>query len=90
MGIMKITQTSQFKKDLKRQKKRGKNLQKLKEVIDLLVAERPLPPKNQDHALTGNLIGWRDCHLEPDWLLIYKLLPDELILGQTGTHSDIF
>lgn len=85
-----ITQTSQFKSDLKKQTKRGKDLQKLKEVIELLVASEPLPPKHRDHPLTGNWIGWRDCHLEPDWLLIYRILTDELILGRTGTHSDLF
>lgn len=87
---MTITQTSRFKEDLKRQVKRGKDLGKLKEVVGWLVEGEPLPTKNQDHALTGNWTGWRDCHLEPDWLLIYKLLPDELILGRTGSHSDLF
>lgn len=87
---MTITQTSQFKRDLKKQTKRGKDLQKLKEVVELLVSSEPLPPKNRDHSLTGNWIGWRDCHLEADWLLIYKILPDELVLGRTGTHSDLF
>ncbi len=87
---MTITQTTQFKKDIKGQKKRGKDLQKLKEVIDMLHRSEPLPPKNRDHALAGGWIGWRDCHLEPDWVLIYKLSSDELILGRTGTHSDLF
>ncbi len=87
---MKITQTSQFKKDIKKQQKRGKDLIKLKEVINRLVAGAPLLPRNKDHALTGNWTGWRDCHLEPDWLLIYKLSEDELILGRTGTHADLF
>ena len=87
---MTITQTTQFKKDIKRQKKRGNNLQKLKDVIDILIRSEPLPPKNRDHALTGNWVGWRDCHLEPDWLLIYKVAPEELLLGRTGSHSDLF
>ena len=87
---MRITQTTQFKKDIKRQKKRGNNLQKLKDVIDILIRSEPLPPKNRDHALTGDWVGWRDCHLEPDWLLIYKVAPEELLLGRTGTHSDLF
>jgi mRNA interferase YafQ len=87
---MTLTQTSRFKKDVKRQIKRGKDLGKLKEVVGWLVEGEPLPTKNRDHALTGNWTGWRDCHLEPDWLLIYKLLPDELILGRTGSHSDLF
>ncbi|MEY4484978.1 MAG: hypothetical protein RL693_2430 [Verrucomicrobiota bacterium] len=87
---MKIRQTSQFKKDIKKQKKRGKDLIKLKEVINLLVAGEPLLSSHRDHALTGNWTGWRDCHLEPDWLLIYRLWGDELILGRTGTHADLF
>lgn len=87
---MRITQTAQFKKDIKRQAKRGKNLQKLKDVIELLAAGEPLPPKSHDHALAGDWAGWRDCHLEPDWLPLYKVSPKELILGRTGTHSDLF
>ncbi len=87
---MRITQTNQFKKDLNRQKKRRKNLQKLKEVIILLVAANPLPVKHRDHALTGDKVGWRDCHVEPDWLLIYQPSPGELCLGRTGTHADLF
>jgi len=87
---MTLTQTNQFKKDLKRQIKRGKDLGKLKEVVGWLVEGEPLPLNKRDHALTGNWMGWRDLHLEPDWLLIYKRLPDELILGRTGSHSDLF
>ena len=87
---MKLTQTVQFKRDLKKQQKRGKELGKLKTVIDLLVAGEVLPKSYRDHPLTGNWKGWRDVHVEPDWLLIYKLQPDELILGRTGSHSDLF
>lgn len=87
---MKIVQTSQFRKDIKKQSKRGKDLQKLKDLIELLLGGQTLPSKNRDHVLTGDWIGWRDCHLEPDWLLVYKLTQEELILGRTGTHSDLF
>jgi mRNA interferase YafQ len=87
---MKISQTNQFKKDIKRQQKRGKNLQKLKDVIELLFDHQSLPEKNRDHALAGDWVGWRDCHVEPDWLLIYKTSPEELLLGRTGTHADLF
>jgi mRNA interferase YafQ len=87
---MKVSQTNQFKKDVKRLQKRGKNIVKLKSVIDLLIAKQPLPPKNRDHPMAGNWAGHRDCHIEPDWLLIYKLLEDELRLERTGTHSDLF
>jgi mRNA interferase YafQ len=87
---MNVAQTKQFKKDVKRMRKRGKDLEKVKAVIDLLVAGEPLPPKNRDHKLGGNWIGRRDCHIEPDWILIYKLTEDELLLERTGTHSDLF
>lgn len=90
MGRMNVAQTKQFKKDVKRMRKRGKDLEKVKAVIDLLVAEEPLPPKNRDHKLGGNWIGRRDCQIEPDWILIYKLTEDELLLERTGTHSDLF
>ena len=90
MGRMNVAQTKQFKKDVKRMRKRGKDLEKVKAVIELLVAEEPLPPKNRDHQLGGNWIGRRDCHIEPDWILIYKLTEDELLLERTGTHSDLF
>jgi mRNA interferase YafQ len=87
---MNLAQTKQFKKDVKRMRKRGKDLEKIKAVIDLLVAGEPLPPKNRDHKLGGDWIGRRDCHVEPDWILIYKLTEDELLLERTGTHSDLF
>lgn len=87
---MRLSQTSQFKKDIKRLQKRGKDLAKIKAVIDLLLAQKPLPEKNRDHQLGGNWAGHRDCHIEPDWLLIYKVLDDEVRLERTGTHSDLF
>ena len=87
---MNLAQTKQFKKDVKRMRKRGKDLEKIKAVIDLFVAGEPLPPKNRDHKLGGNWIGRRDCHIEPDWILIYKLTEDELLLERTGTHADLF
>ena len=87
---MNVAQTRQFKKDVKRMRKRGKDLEKIKAVIDLLVDGEPLPPKHRDHKLEGNWIGRRDCHIEPDWILIYKLSEDELLLERTGTHSDLF
>ncbi len=87
---MKVTQTTQFRKDIKRQRKRGKDLGKLMRVVDLLVSGAALPDRLRDHPLTGHWIDWRDCHVEPDWLLIYKPLSDELILGRTGSHADLF
>ena len=87
---MRLSQTNQLKKDIKRHQKRSKDLSKLKEVIDLLLEKKPLPPKNRDHQLSGEWSGHRDCHIEPDWILIYKILEDELRLERTGTHSDLF
>ena len=87
---MKLSQTSQFKKDIKKQLRKGKNQQKLLEAIELLLSENPLPEKNKDHPLKGNWKGRRDCHIEPDWVLIYKISKDELLLERTGTHSDLF
>ena len=85
-----ITWTSQFKKDFKVASKRNTSLNKLKRIIDTLQNENPLPPKNKDHKLKGNYRGFRECHIEPDWLLIYKTTKSELILVRTGTHSDLF
>ena len=85
-----VRHTSQFKKDVKRAKKRGKDMDKLKEVIELLIRDEELDPRYRDHALVGNYRGVRDCHLEPDWLLLYAFEEEELILIRTGTHSDLF
>jgi len=87
---MRLTQTSQFKKDIERIQKRGKDLNKMKAVIDLLLGDLPLPPKNRDHQLGANWSGHRDCHIVPDWILIYKESDDEPRLERTGTHSDLF
>ena len=82
--------TSEFERGLKRMKKRGKRLEKLHAVIESLQTHRPLPGSQKDHALTGDRKGWRDCHVEPDWILIYRKEGGTLILGETGTHSDLF
>lgn len=79
-----------FKKDIKRLQKRGKNIEKLKIVIDKLLDNEPLEIKYKDHALTGNWKSYRDCHIEPDWLFIYKITETHLFLVRTGSHSDLF
>lgn len=86
-----ILQTTRFKKSLKKMLKRGKDRDKLREVVTLLAKGEPLPPKYKDHALVGDLIGLRDCHIENDWVLLYEILNDVLILtlSDTGTHSDL-
>lgn len=82
--------TSQFKKDYKLIVKRGYNINLLKEIIRLLAEGKPLPEKNKDHALTGNWKHYRECHIAPDWILIYQIYEDRLILSLSGTgsHSD--
>ena len=82
-------QTKQFKKDYDRMKKRGKDMDKLKKIMDMLIGGLPLPVARRDHALTGNLKGYRNCHIEPDWVLIYAVRDNDLILFRTGTHADI-
>ncbi len=81
---------NQFEKDIKRTKKRGKDLHKLKIIIQSLVAKEQLPVKYRDHPLKENYKDSRECHIEPDWLLIYKITDSAIILERTGTHSDLF
>jgi mRNA interferase YafQ len=82
--------TRRFEKDLKRMGKRGKELQKIKEVMGQLIAEEQLAERYRDHTLIGNYQGRRECHIEPNWLLIYKLEEENIIFERTGTHSDLF
>ena len=92
--MLKTEFTGQFKRDFKLAVKRGCNPDALQEVITMLVNEQPLPEKYRDHALTNsrNYKDMRECHIEPDWLLIYKVYRDTLILKliRTGSHSDLF
>ncbi len=85
-----IRRTSQFKKDIRLVQKRGYDLDKLKRVIEKLARDEPLEEQYEDHALRGTFKGMRDCHIKPNWLLIYKNTSDELVLVRTGTHSDLF
>ncbi len=82
--------TSTFKKDFKRAQKRGWDTDKLRRVIALLLNEKPLSEIHQDHPLRGKFTGSRDCHIEPDWILIYVIRENELVLYRTGTHADLF
>ena len=81
---------AQFKRDYKLMKRRGKDMEKLRSVMRKLANEEPLEAKHRNHPLVGNYVGRRECHVEPDWLLIYKLEPDVIIFERTGTHADLF
>ena len=85
-----VSQTTQFARDVKRMRKRGKDLAKLRTVVQFLAAGADLPQKHHDHALTGPWQPSRDCHVEPDWVLIYTPDAESLRLERTGTHSDLF
>ena len=85
-----IVRAAQFKRDVKLAEKRGKDMEKLRQVILLLVEEKPLPPRYKDHSLSGNWKHHRDIHFEPDWLLLYKIDGNDLYLARTGTHADLF
>ncbi len=87
---MNILWKGQFKKDYKRAKKQGKNLADLRSVVAMLAAREPLPPKHRDHNLCGRWNKHRECHIAPDWLLIYRIDGDDLILERTGSHSELF
>jgi mRNA interferase YafQ len=90
--MLNLKTTTQFRKDYKTIKKRGYKLSLLEDVLQTLLIEKPLEPKYHDHALTGKHAGFRECHILPDWLLIYCIDNDELLLiaSRTGTHSDLF
>ena len=90
--MLEVKFTSKFKKDYKLIKKRGMNINLLKEIVGKLANNIPLEEKYKDHELTGNYKGFRECHIQPDWLLIYFIEDNRLTLtlSRTGTHSDLF
>lgn len=90
--MLTIKYQAAFKKDYKRIVKRGYDMRLLEKVIELLANQKPLPEKNRDHQLSGDYAGCRECHITPDWLLIYEVADKELILylTRTGSHSDLF
>ena len=91
-GRRALVMTSQFKKDLKRARKRGLPIRELEAVIDLVLAGEALPPQRRDHLLSGDYAGFRECHIQPDWLLIYLDEPELCVVTaiRTGSHSDLF
>ena len=88
--MLKLIYEKQFSKDIKKLKRQGKNMQKLLDSMSLLVEERNLAPKHRNHKLIGNYNGYWECHVEPNWLLIYKKTSTEIILARTGSHSNLF
>ena len=82
--------STQFHRDVKLAQKRGKDMTKLKQLLTLLIEAQPLPPRYKDHPLRNNWSGYRDAHIEPDWLLIYCLIDNIIRFERTGTHSDLF
>lgn len=87
-----VKPSTQFKRDVKLLIKQGKDGAKLREIVAMLANGLPLPQKNKDHALTGEYVGCRECHIQPDWLLIYEIVENDLILylTRTGSHSELF
>jgi mRNA interferase YafQ len=82
--------TKRFKKDIELVKKQGKNLDKLKAIVELLILDEELPLKNRNHKLIGDYMGHNECHIEPDWLLIYRIENDCIFFERTGSHSNLF
>ncbi|MBN4079985.1 type II toxin-antitoxin system YafQ family toxin [bacterium AH-315-C08] len=87
---MEIIQTTRFKRDIKRLQKQGRDLAVLQSIIKILIKKKLLDPKFKDHKLVGNWKGHRDCHIDPDWLLVYKVEDTELHLIRTGSHAELF
>jgi len=85
-----LSRTTQFKRDVKRQQKRGKDFTEFKQVLQQLLAGEELAARYRDHVLIGQYKGTRECHIEPDWLLVYEVTDTEIVLIRTGTHSDLF
>ncbi len=85
-----FSRTNRFKKDVERARARGKNLGRLRTVMELLIDEMALPPQLKDHPLKGEWAGSRDCHIGPDWVLIYTLEGNHVRFERTGTHADLF
>ncbi len=92
MNKLDIVPSNRFKKDLKLAKRRGYDLDLLDDIVERLAAREQLPAKNHDHELTGVFAGFRECHIQPDWLLVYRIEEDDLILflSRPGSHSDLF
>jgi len=91
VGVYEIEMTAKFRRDLKRARKQGRDIEKLKKIVALLASGRMLPDANRDHQLSGQFGHARECHIEPDWLLIYQINNGKLLLTltRTGTHAEL-
>lgn len=85
-----IRHTKQFEKDIKRMRKSGKKIDKLKDAMRLIASEEQMPIKYKNHQLSGEFEDCMECHIEPDWLLVYKIFPNHILFERTGTHSQLF
>jgi mRNA interferase YafQ len=88
--VKNLIRGAQFRRDVKLAERRGKQMAKLRDLVLLLMEGGSLPPRYKDHQLSGEWKNHRDCHIEPDWLLLYKIDGDDLYLVRTGSHSDLF
>ena len=88
--MLEVERTNQFKKDYRLAIRRGKKLERIESIIDALAKEEPLNPRHRPHRLTGDMEGYWECHVEPDYLMVYEYAPGALILVRLGTHSDLF
>lgn len=88
--MLELEFSSRARKDFKLMEKRGKNMQDFWGTVQMLLEEKSLPPRYRDHPLKGKFEGYRDCHIQPDWILIYKIGADYLRIERTGTHADLF
>ncbi len=88
--MYRVRLTKEFRKDFKRMRKRNRNTDLLQTIVAQLADGKPLAEKHNDHALSGSWAGYRECHIAPDWLLIYRVTDGRLIADRTGTHADLF
>jgi mRNA interferase YafQ len=87
---LELRTTTAFERDVRRVKKQGKDLDKLEIIVNLLQAQEPLPARCRPHPLRGEWLGYWDCHVEPDWILLYKVTEEALVLVRTGSHAALF
>ena len=90
MAMLAVRQAAAFRRDVRRLGRRGAGLARLENVVAQLAAKKPLEPRHRDHPLSGDWKSFRDCHVEPDWILIYKVEGNERQLARTGSHADLF